>query len=124
MAVCTTVVLAAPRGHTRAAMRAALDPGAVRVAGEACTRWDAGECARATDADVVVADADLLSMRDFFLSGWGPVSRETGIVAVGPDDDDLARRLALGGAAAYVVRDRMGGELAGAVAGARSPVTR
>jgi AmiR/NasT family two-component response regulator len=124
MAACTTVVLAAPRGRTRAAMRAALDPRAVRVAGEACTRWDAGECARATDPDVVVADADLLSMRDFFLSGWGPVSRETRIVAVGPADDDLARRLALGGVAAYVVRDRVGEELAPAVTAARPSFTR
>ena len=124
MAASTTVVLAAPSGQTRAVMRAALDPRAVRVAGEACTRWDAGECARATAPDVVVADADLLSMRDFFLTGWGPVSRETRIVAVGPDDDDLARRLALGGVAAYVRRDRVGAELAPAVAGARSPVTR
>jgi DNA-binding NarL/FixJ family response regulator len=120
----TTVVLAAPDRRARARMRAALDPRAVAVAGEACTRWDAGECVRATLPDAAVVDVELLSTRDFFLQGWGPVSRDTRIVAVGPDDDHLRRRLCEQGAAAYVTRDRLADELAGAVSAVRLPVMR
>jgi DNA-binding NarL/FixJ family response regulator len=120
----TTVVLAAPAHGARAAMRAALDPDAARVAGEACTRWAAGERVRDTGAHVVVADVGLLSGRDFFLRGWGPVSRDTRVVAVGPDDPVLRHCLRVQGVAAYVVRDRMADELPAAVAPARAAVPR
>jgi DNA-binding NarL/FixJ family response regulator len=116
------VVLAAPHRRTRAAMRSALDLRAVRVAGEACTRWDAGELVRSTGPDAVVVDSDMLSARDFFLTGWGPVSRETRIVAVGPDDTHLARHITVQGCATYVVRDRLADELAAAVADACTPI--
>jgi DNA-binding NarL/FixJ family response regulator len=122
MAARITVVLAAPHRRMRAAMRGALDPREVRIAGEACTRWDAGELVRSTAADAAVVDCDLLSTRDFFLTGWGPVSRETRIVAVGPDDADLARRITVQGCARYVARDRLAAELAPAVSEACSPV--
>jgi hypothetical protein len=122
MAGCPTIVLAAPDRRTRAAMRAALDTGVVRVAGEACTRWDAGELVRAVEADAVVADAGLLSIRDFFLSGWGAVPCTTRIVAVGPGDDDLEHRLRVQGCAGYVARDRLAADLPAAVAGVRPPV--
>jgi hypothetical protein len=50
------------------------------------------------------------------------VSRETRIVAVGPDDADLARRITVQGCARYVARDRLAAELAPAVGEACSPV--
>jgi DNA-binding NarL/FixJ family response regulator len=118
----TTAVVAAPDRRTRAAMRAALAAGRVQVTGEACTRWDAGECVRATLPDAAVIDVELLSIRDFFLRGWGPVSRDTRIVAVGPDDEHLRRHMCDQGAAAYVTRDRLADELAGAVSAVCSSV--
>jgi DNA-binding NarL/FixJ family response regulator len=118
----TTAILAAPDGRTRAAMRRALDPQEVAIAGEACTRWDAGELARAVEPDVAVVDVGLLSSRDFFLRGWGSVSRATRIVAVGPADEHLARSITVQGCTRYVARDRLDDELAPAVADACTPV--
>jgi hypothetical protein len=53
----------------------------------------------------------MLATHEFFLTGWGPVSRDVRIIAVGPDDPHLARLLLAHGAAAYVPVDRLAEEL-------------
>jgi DNA-binding NarL/FixJ family response regulator len=108
----STLLVAGRDRRTRAAIRAALDPADCRVVAEACARWPAGQLLRELEPDVAVVDITLLSTTDFFLTGWGPVSRCTRVVAVGPDDPQLARRLIAHGAAAYVPVGRLGEELA------------
>jgi DNA-binding NarL/FixJ family response regulator len=111
-------VLIAGRDHsTRASIRAALDPHEVRVIAEACGRWQGGELLRALEPEAAIVGVSLLSTREFFLTGWGPVSRCTRIIAVGPDDPHLARLLLSHGAAAYVPVDRMAEELPACLAG-------
>lgn len=107
----TTVVIAARDHGTRAAIRDVLDPARVRVVGEACHRWDAGELLRDLQPDAVLVDVSLLATREFFLTGWGPVSRATRVVAVGPADPHLARMLLAHGVSAYISHDRLAEEL-------------
>lgn len=112
-----TVVVAGLGSHARAELRAALAAcRGVRIAGEARDPWSAGELTRTVLPDAVVTDVNLLSEHDFFLTGWGPVSREVRIVAVGPDHPAIARRLRACGVAAYVVDDRLAADLPAALA--------
>jgi hypothetical protein len=106
-----SVLIASRDAATRKAVRTALDPREVRVVAEACGRWRAGELVRALGPDAVVAGVNLLAAHEFFLAGWGPVSREVSIIAVGPEDPQLARLLVAQGVAAYIVLDRLAEEL-------------
>ena len=106
------------RTHLRVALHHDAD---LEIVAEACTRWDAGETLRELQPDAAVVEIGLLSTTEFFLQGWGPVWRCTRIVAVGPDDPALARRLAAMGVAAYVPWGRVADELCAAVRGACSP---
>ena len=115
-----TVVIAARDRLGRRAIRTALTAD-VRVVGEAAGRWEAGDLLRRFEPDVAVVDSSLLSCRDFFLTGWGPVSRCTRIVVVGPDDPQLAGRLIAMGAGGYVVRARLAEDLPSRVAESRVP---
>ncbi len=112
-----TVIIAARDRLGRMAIRTALETADVRVVGEAAGRWDAGDLLRRLEPDVAVVDSNLLSCRDFFLTGWGPVSRRTRIVVVGPDDPQLAGRLTAMGAAGYVARSRVADDLPSSVVG-------
>src|SRR4051812_8953271 len=93
------IVIAARDHGARAAIRAALDPTRTHVVGEATGRWRAGELVRGLAPDAVVADISVLTTNEFFLRAWGPVPRDTPIVAVGPDDPHLAGMLRAHGAA-------------------------
>ncbi len=97
----TAVVVGRSRA-TRERLRHVLAPD-VRGVGGACHRGGAGGLIRRTDPDVAVVDTSLLSTTEFFLSGWGDVPRTTRIVAVGPGDPELERRLRAMGVADYVV---------------------
>ena len=112
-----TVIIAARERLVRKAIRTALATTDVRVVGEAAGRWEAGDLLRRLEPDLAVVDSNLLSCRDFFLTGWGPVSRCTRIVVVGPDDPQLAGRLTAMGAAGYVARSRVADDLRSSVAG-------
>ena len=112
-----TVIIAARERLVRKAIRTALATTDVRVVGEAAGRWEAGDLLRRLEPDVAVVDSNLLSCRDFFLTGWGPVSRCIRIVVVGPDDPQLAGRLTAMGAAGYVARSRVADDLRSSVAG-------
>jgi hypothetical protein len=103
----------------REAIRTALETTDVRVVGEAAGRWEAGDLLRRFEPDVSVVDGSLRSCRDLFHIGWGPVSRCSRIVVVGPDDPQLARRLIAMGAADYVARSRLAEDLPGSVADSR-----
>lgn len=110
MATPTALIAARDRG-TRATIRAACDPHHIQIVAEACGRSQAGELLRTLEPDVAIVHVGVLSTREFFLTGWGPVSRATRIVAVGPDDPHLARLLLAHGAASYVPLDRLADEL-------------
>lgn len=116
MATHTVLIAGRDRG-TRASIRAACEPVPVRVVAEARGRWQAGELVRALAPEIALVDVGLLACREFFLSGWGPVSRSTRIVAVGPDDPHLAHLLLAQGAAAYVPLARLHEELPGCLGG-------
>lgn len=100
-----TVILVGRSPAARERLRRVL-PADARVVGAACHRWDAGELIRQRNPDVAVVDTSLLSTTEFFLSGWGAVPRTTRIVAVGPADPALERRLRTMGCADYVVAPR------------------
>ena len=117
-----TVLIAARDARTRDAVRSALDPAGVHVVAEACGRWHSGELLRALAPDAAVVGVSLLCTHDFFLTGWGPVSRDVRILAVGPDDPHLARLLLAHGAAVYVPVDRLADELPACLAGSRARV--
>jgi DNA-binding NarL/FixJ family response regulator len=112
-----TVLIVARDAWTRDAVRAALDPADVRVVAQACGSAQGGEQLRALAPDAAVVGVNLLCTREFFLTGWGPVSRDVRIIAVGPDDPHLARLLLAHGAAAYVAVDRLAAELPACLAG-------
>jgi AmiR/NasT family two-component response regulator len=98
----STAILVGRSSAERERLRQVLPAGA-HVVGEAGHRWDAGELIRTLDPDVAVVDVSMLSTTEFFLCGWGDVPRTTRIVAVGPGDPELERRLRAAGAADYVV---------------------
>jgi DNA-binding NarL/FixJ family response regulator len=113
-----TVLIAARHHGTRDTIRAALDPERTDVVAEARGRWQAGELVRALRPEAAVVDVSLLATREFFLCGWGPVSRETRIVAVGPPDPHLAAQLLAHGAAAYLPLDQLAERLPACLQGA------
>jgi hypothetical protein len=117
-----TVLIAARDARTRDAVRSALDPAGVRVVAEACGCWHGGELLRALAPDAAVVGVNLLCTHEFFLTGWGPVSRDVRILAVGPDDPHLARLLLAHGVAAYVPVDRLADELPACLAGSPARV--
>lgn len=110
-APCTSVVLVARSRAVRERLRTLL-AGDQEVVGEACHRWEAGELIRAVRPDVAVVDVALLSTDEFFLAGWGPISHATRIVAAGPPDPELERRLRAMGAADYRVLGASGRRIA------------
>jgi two-component system response regulator DesR len=119
-----SVVIAGPTARCRGALYDALQGRTeLEVVGEAATRSHAGDVLRMLAPDVAVVDLALLSTCDFFLHGWGPVSRCTRIVVVGPEDPGLAHRLLAMGACAYVPWDRAQGELAVVVGETASAAT-
>lgn len=97
-----TAVLVGRSPAVRERLRRVL-PVDTRVLGAACHRWEAGELIRERNPEVAVVDTTLLSTTEFFLAGWGAVPRTTRIVAVGPADPALERRLRTMGCADYVV---------------------
>jgi DNA-binding NarL/FixJ family response regulator len=119
-----SVLIASRDAATREAIHAALDSREVRVVAEACGRWNAGELVRRLNPDAVVVGVSLLATREFFLTGWGPVSRDVHMIAVGPDDPHVAGLLLAHGVAAYVPVDRLTDELPGCLRDARSTALR
>jgi DNA-binding NarL/FixJ family response regulator len=111
------VVLAGdPCSAVAPARRALSSDPALHVVAEAHTRSQAAAAIARTDPAVAVVDVGLLSPSEFFLSGWGPVSRATRLVVVGRDaHPETARRLLVQGAAAYVPAPEVSARLAGAV---------
>ena len=117
------VVIAGAPGSCAAAARRALagSPG-VRIVATAITRDGAAAAVRRLEPDVAVVDTGLLSLSEFFLTGWGPVSRSTRIVVVGRDEHErCARHLVAQGAAAYVPAPEIGARLADVVRDAPAP---
>jgi DNA-binding NarL/FixJ family response regulator len=111
-----SVLVAGSSAGTRSLLRKAAQGSAeIDVVGEAASRWHGGELLRELAPDVAVVDVALLSTCDFFLQGWGPVSRCTRIVVVGCPDPVLEHRLLTMGACAYLPWDRVAGELASVV---------
>jgi DNA-binding NarL/FixJ family response regulator len=115
------VVLAGDACSCVAPARAALaaDP-ALHVVAEAHGRAEAARAIARIEPAVAVVDVGLLALSEFFLTGWGPVSRRTRVVVVGRDPDPgLARRLLAQGAAGYVpaaeIRSRLAATVRAAV---------
>lgn len=93
------------------------DPDLVLV-GVASRPADAVDLLCDLEPAVAVIDVNLLSFCDHPLHGWGPISREIRLVAVGPGDDPYVRaRMRAGGFAAYVPLERLDDELCDAVRG-------
>jgi hypothetical protein len=116
-AAAVIVVVAGAPGTCAAAACDALaaDPD-LRVAARATTRAGAAAAIAATAADVAVVDLGLVSLSEFFLAGWGRVSRATRFVVVGHDAHPrTARRLMTEGVAAYVPATEIPARLTGAV---------
>jgi DNA-binding NarL/FixJ family response regulator len=110
--VSVSVVIAAPSEVTRSSLQEAMQGQAqIEVVGEAASSWHGGELLRALAPEVAVVDLALLSTCDFFLQGWGTVSRSTRIVVVGCPDPVLEHRLMTMGACACLSWDRVPAEL-------------
>jgi DNA-binding NarL/FixJ family response regulator len=112
-----SVVIAEPASVQRDAVvslvTAAPDEDVVAVAG---SREGAGEILRQLSPQVAVVDVCLLSFSDFLFRGWGPVYRDTRVIAVGLEDSRaVAAFLVAKGAAQYVCRARVEEQLCEAI---------
>jgi DNA-binding NarL/FixJ family response regulator len=113
----TVVVAGAGCSCARVAAQALSAEPDIEVLACPSTREAAGALLRAYEPDVAVVDAGLLALKEFFLTGWGPVSRATRIVVVGRDEEAaMGQRLLAQGAAAYVPESEIPTRLARAVA--------
>jgi chemotaxis response regulator CheB len=83
--VSISVVIAEPASAQRDAVvslvTAAPDQHVVAVAG---AREGAGDLLRRLIPQVAVVDVCLLSSSNFLFRGWGPVYRDTRVIAIGP----------------------------------------
>lgn len=112
-----SVLIAEPASAQRDAVvslvTAAPDESVVAVAG---SREGAGELLRRLIPQIAVVDVCLLSFSDFLFRGWGPVYRDTRVIAIGPEDSQAVGALLVAkGAAHYLCRAHVEEQLCEAI---------
>lgn len=117
MSIVHSIVLAVPAPRHRGEVRALLDGDPrVRVLAATGSRQTAAELLAALEPDAAVIDLALLAGCEYPLHGWGPVSRDVALVAIGHGENQhIAAALRNAGFAAYVPSARLPEELADAV---------